>query len=71
MVLLLQDLLALEGSKVLSLLQRGGVFYACGRKDMLDPIKASLKAAAVQNGVDFDSFFKALVASKRWRAEVY
>lgn len=71
MLALPQHLIEREGDKVLELLQSGAVMYACGRKDMVAPVKAALKTAAMQNNLEFDSFFKTLVASKRWRAEVY
>lgn len=60
-----------DGDKLLRLLHDGALMYICGRKDMLPPIKAALQAAAVRSNLDFTSFFKTLIASKRWRVEVY
>ncbi|CDJ39945.1 ferredoxin NADP+ oxidoreductase, putative [Eimeria tenella] len=69
--LYVQHLMEADGDELLRLFEEGALMYVCGRKDMLPPIKAALQAAAQNNNVDFSSFFKSLIASKRWRAEVY
>ncbi|KAL8449885.1 hypothetical protein Emed_002848 [Eimeria media] len=69
--LYVQDLIEEDGEKLLQLLSAGGIMYTCGRKDMVAPIKAALQAAAEKNNLSFDSFFKELIATKRWRTEVY
>lgn len=66
-----QHLIEKDGDKVLGFLQDGAVMYACGRKDMLPSIKAALQATATRNNLQFDSLFKTLIASRRWRTEVY
>lgn len=71
MYLLLQHLMEADGDELLRLFEEGALMYVCGRKDMLPPIKAALQAAAQKNNVDFSTLFKSLIASKRWRAEVY
>ncbi|KAL8436701.1 hypothetical protein ACSSS7_001526 [Eimeria intestinalis] len=69
--LYVQDLIEEDGEKLLQLLAAGGIMYTCGRKDMVPPIKAALQAAAEKSNLPFDSFFKHLIATKRWRTEVY
>lgn len=67
----LQHLIEKDGDKLLGFLQDDAVMYACGRKDMVPPIKAALQAAAMRSNLQFDSLFKKLIASRRWRTEVY
>lgn len=66
-----QHLMARDGCHLLQLLGGGGVLFACGRRDMLPPIKAALQAAADRDRRPFEPFFKGLIAAKQWRTEVY
>ncbi|KAL8439853.1 hypothetical protein Efla_004379 [Eimeria flavescens] len=69
--LYVQHLIERDGDELLRLLEAGAIMYACGRKDMLPPIKAALQAAAARNNVHFDAFFRQLLTRKQWRTEVY
>ncbi|OEH76008.1 hypothetical protein cyc_06148 [Cyclospora cayetanensis] len=69
--LYVQHLIDEDGGAIIDLLQQGAVMYTCGRRDMLPPIKSALQAAAERCNMAFEPFLKQLVATKRWRTEVY
>ncbi|CDJ35937.1 ferredoxin NADP+ oxidoreductase, putative [Eimeria mitis] len=69
--LYVQHLMERDGDLLLRLLREGAPLYLCGRKDMVPPIKGAIQAACLRHQVDFASFFKSLISSKRWKVEVY